>query len=676
MKVTYNWLKDFVDIALSPQALADTLTMAGLEVKSIEEAAGDVVFEIEITSNRPDWLSIIGVAREVAAITGKKLKVHNPKLPAPASKTGIFKITIEDKKDCPLYTAKIISGVNVGQSPEWLRKRLELVGCRSVNNVVDITNYILFEYGEPLHAFDLDALSDNEVMVRRAKKGEKITTIDGQQLALNPDILMIADKEKAVAVAGIMGGKDTEVSMRTTNVLLEAAVFDPIVVRRGKRTLGLSSESAYRFERGVALEVVEQASLRAAQLITELAGGKMVLAKSSTLSKPKTGVITLDIPRAQKTLGVTIPPAKIKNILANLGFTVKAKGKNAFVIDAPSFRGDVHSDTDLVEEIARIFGYENIPTTLPAVRPQKGTQETRDLVTLTKNALVGLGLHEAITYSLINRDLLRAFKVEAKPVEILNPLSKDQEILRPVLIPSLLRSVAHNLNQKQEYVNLFEVASVFLSQSSEPREELHLAIALAGTRAFLTEQGLVKEEAQLLHLKGALETLFERLGISIKDCDFNTGEQSAGVAIYIKQEKVGEMRMIPREILEELDIKIKNVCVLEVSLEKVFVQARLLRKFVAPPKYPDIIRDISFVLQEQVSVQEVLQAMQEKAGPLLRSIKISDYYKGKQIPSGFRGLTVSCLYRSDERTLTEEEVTPLNAALCILIKERFGAATR
>jgi len=674
MKVTYNWLKDFVDIKLSAQALAEKLTMAGLEVTSLEEKQGDFVFEIEVTSNRPDWLSVIGIAREVAAITNSKLKTQNSKLQVKVqrSKEDALKIVIEDKKDCPLYTAKIIKDVKVGPSPEWLKKRLELVGCRSVNNVVDISNYVLFETGEPLHAFDLDKLAAGEIIVRRAKKAEKLTSIDGQELLLSPDILVIADSKKAVAIAGIMGGKETEVSISTKNILLEAAVFDPILVRRGKRSLGLDSESAYRFERGVVPQICEQASGAAAELIAELAQGETVLAKSSGLPKKKAKCIQLGAETAERILGTDIPKVKIKKILESLDFKVKAKGK-VFVVNVPVHRQDINTEIDLIEELARIHGYENIPTSLPAVKPEIRGLEKRDLVSLVKNILMGLGLNEAITYSLMDKNLLRVF-AETEPIEILNPLSKEQEILRPRLLPTLCRAVSYNLNQKEDYIGLFEVANVFLGLKEAPREELRFAIVLCGVKPLLLEQGLTKENMSCLHLKGILEALFERLGI--KDYDFVAAAEAGAFDVYLKNDLVGELLQLSRERLEKLDIKNKAVFAAEISLEKAFASADLTKKFIAPAKYPAIIRDISFVVKEGIPVKEILKEVEAKAKPLLRSARISDYYRGKQIPAGLRGLTISCLYRSDERTLTEEEINPLHASVCSVLTERFGAKLR
>jgi len=677
MKVTYRWLKDFVEIKISPPALAEKLTMAGLEVTALERQDNDFVFDIEVTSNRPDCLSVIGVAREVAAITGKRLKLPQTashKLPAKNPQPCV--IRIEDKKDCPLYTAKIIRQVKVGPSPEWLKKRLALVGCRSVNSIVDITNYILFAWGQPLHAFDLDKLTEGTIIVRRARENEQILTIDGEIRKLNKHILLIADSNSPIGIAGIMGGKNTEVSEKTKNILLEAAVFNPIIIRRGRQALGLTTESAYRFERGVDVETLESAAWQAVELIHQATSGKCVLAKSSGLPKREKKKISLAVSYVHKILGVNIASSKVKGILNNLGFKVRAKTKNNLSVEIPSYRPDISLEIDLIEEVARIFGYAYIPKTLPSLIPQITPIDTRGLVSLIKNTLVGLGLNETITYSLIDRDLLKEFPVkqDSSVTEILNPLSKEQEVLRPALAPSLARCVAYNLNQKQDYINIFEIAKVFSGASPQSQEELFLGIALCGIKScFVFEQGLVKETLGMLHLKGILEALFERLGI--KDYHF-AAITNAEVAVYIQKETIGVIARLEKNILDQLDIKNKEVWTTEVSLKRLFSCADLKKRFARLPVYPGISRDISFILKEGILLEDILQAIREQARPLLKKVKLIDYYQGKQIPSGFKGLTVSCFYRSDERTLTEAEINPIHALVAGILAERFQAQIR
>jgi phenylalanyl-tRNA synthetase beta chain len=684
MKVTYNWLKDFVDIKISPKALADKLTMAGLEVTSIEEKEGDFVFEIEVTSNRPDCLSIKGIAREVAAITGKKLnnvsriayRVSRKNTKHKTQNTQPFSISIEDKKDCALYIAKVIADVKVRPSPDWLKKRLELVGCRSVNNIVDITNYVLFEYGEPLHAFDLDKLIGNNILVRRAKDNEKMTTIDGMERKLNPDTLVIADKEKPVAIAGIMGGKDTEVANNTKNILLEAAIFNQVIVRRIRQAQGLQSESAYRFERGIDFNIVDNASWRAVDLIQELAGGRCMFGKRCGFSRARKRNINLNVFAVHKILGVHLTPSKIKQILNRLGFRARATSKYNLKIEIPSHRSDINLEIDLIEEIGRIFGYENIPKTIPRVRPFVSFSDRRDLVSVIKNMLVGLGLNEVISYSLIDEKLLSNFehRQESEAIEILNPLSKEQEILRPTIIPSLLGCVALNLNQGQESVSIFEVAKTFCSTSGQPNEELKLGIALSGTESILLEQGVIKDELGWLHLKGISEALFARLGI--KNYELENTQDPFIISLQVNEEKIGWIFKLQKQVLDKFDIKNSDAFVLEISLDKLFTFVNLAKKFISIPRYPAITRDTSFLLKEDIKVGDILEAIGEKGRPLLRDVKIIDYYKGKQIPSGFRGLTVSCFYRSDERTLTEAEITPVHNLISDMLSQRFGAKIR
>ena len=683
MKVTYNWLKDFVEIKIAPGILADKLTMAGLEVVALRQKDGDFVFEIEVTSNRPDWLSVVGIAREVAAITGQKLRKVTGSPARRLTRLGgrqPFVIKIEDKKDCSLYAAKIIQGVEVGPSPDWLKKRLELVGCRSVNNVVDITNYVLFQLGEPLHAFDLDKLDRQQaIIVRRAKAKEIIITIDGEQKILNPNILVIADTKKAVAVAGIMGGKDTEVTEDTKNVLLEAAVFNPIIVRRGRQALGLQSEAAYRFERGVDVETARNASWLATELIEKATGGRCVLVQSSGKPKTKARDIDLSPATASKILGINIAPAAIKRILNNLGFTLRTKTKNNFTVRIPSHRQDVNLEIDLIEEIARISGYEDIPRSLPAVKPQVAVGQMRDSVSGIKNTLAAdSGLNEVITYSLIDKDLLKGFwKGEAGDlIEILNPLSKEQEILRPLLMPSLISCLAYNLRQKQSYVNIFEIAKTYIKLGNKIQEQYFLGIALCGTKPVWFEQGRVQDEAGFLHLKGILEVMFQRLGLIRGEYRFVTKGNSDEFEVYAKGRNLGILRRLDRGILDRLDIKNKEVFAAEIALEEFLSYVQVERKFVPLPRYPGIYRDISLSLKESITIDQIRELIMQRAGDLLHGVTLTDYYKGKPIEPGYKGLTVSCFYCSSERTLTEAEINPVHVNVIQGLEEQFQAKIR
>lgn len=690
MKVTYLWLKDFVDISIPPQELAHALTMAGLEVTSLEKRGSDTVFEIEVTSNRPDWLSIVGIAREVAAITGRKLKsgsrfsvggsraIAGHRIP----KTEHLYLEIENKKDCPLYSAKIMKNISAGPSPQWLRERLESVGTRSINSIVDITNYILLEWGQPLHAFDLDKFNspEHKIVVRRARNGETLITLDGTKRELNEHILIIAAGNesaigKPVAIAGVMGGKDTEVSGQTKNILLEAAVFNPAVVRRGRQLLSIQSESSYRFERGVNACVLEDIACRAQGLLQSLAGGKPLVSKASAVFKKKSTVVVLDPQHVNSMLGVVVPAAKMAGILQRLGFQAKGMAKGSLSVTVPSFRQDVRTETDLAEEIARIYGYDNIPTTLPCVTAEMISDERQRTTRFIKQVLLALGSYEVITYSLVDKGLAEDFKdPETEIVEIQNPLSREQSVLQTSLVPGLCSSVAYNLNQKQGYINVFEIADVFSRADGLLKEERKLAIALCGMRTVWTASGPVADKAHFLHLKGMTEALFERLGI--KTYRLIADSLDGRIGVFIGEAKVGEMLQVKESFLDSLGIKNNEVFVAEFSLDTILLHTQLHKRFESLPVFPSIQRDMSLVLKEEISVQRLIQAIQDQAGPLLKEIKIADYYKGAQIPKGFIGLTISCLYRLDDRTLTESEISPLHNAAIAAIVNSFGATLR
>jgi len=648
MRVTYQWLKEFVGITLSPQELAERLTMAGLEVVSLEKAGQDHILEIEITSNRPDWLSVAGVAREVAALTGKTLTLPLPKGIKARGRSGGIRIVIENKKDCPLYTAKVIEGVKVGPSPEWMRRRLEAVGCRSINNVVDITNYVLFERGQPLHAFDADLLGTDTIVVRRAARGETIPLIDGAEKALDQEVLVIADRQRPVAIAGVMGGKATEVTEKSTRVLLEAAVFNPVLIRRGRRRLGMQTDSSYRFERGVDIESAQIASARAALLIQEIAGGRLTCIKSAGVPVPKRASVTLSRERLQRLLGAPIPPAAVKRILTGLGFQVRAGRPGTVRVGVPLFRQDVAGAEDLVEEVARVYGYARLPSHLPALTPKAGGPTVQDTLARMRQILTGLGLSEVITYSLIDRAMCTLVPAgECMAPEIANPLSQDQEVLRPTLIPSLLRCIGLNLNQKQGSVRIFEIAKTFSLHGALPRERLTLGVAVCGVREWVTEEGRREERFEGRHIKGIVETLGARLHCPV-----------------------------PEYTPVGFEIKGQQVFAAELDLEKLLAQARRQVKVAPLPRFPAVVRDISFVVDEALAADEILRALQAHAQGLLREARIVDFYQGRQIPAGKKNLTVSCSYRSDEHTLTEEEVLPAHEKVLRLLTERFHAAIR
>lgn len=677
MKFTYNWVKEYVDIPVSAEELARRLTAAGIEVSRLEKLRGDTLFEAEITSNRPDWLSIRGIAQETAAVCGRKMR-RPPRAGAKKRPLRLkpIPIAVENRQDCPFYSALVIDGVRVGPSPDWLKGRLEALGCRSINAVVDITNYILFVYGEPLHAFDYAALNGGGVNVRRARQAERLVTIDGAEHLLSAGSLVIADRHRPVALAGVMGGKATEVSAQTKTILLEAALFDPAAVRATRQQAGLSSESSYRFERGVDPSIIGAARDAALELIVRYAGGRIVAASQCGRLSWRARRLVLSCGAVSQTLGVVIPAARIKRILTGLGFGCALSGP-ALKVAVPSGRADVQGVHDLVEEIARIYGYERIPATFPAVRPTVSGLSEYDHVCFAKGVLAATGLDEAITYTLTSPEALDALSgsMERRTAVFLkNPLSSDHSCLRSTVLPGLIAACVHNINQGQEHVGFFEIAKVFYRERGDLREELSLGIVQAGTEALLFEQGRLLDRKGLLHLKGVVTVLADRLGV--KGLSFSRPEGSAGCQILLDGTVIGTVFSLSERAREFYGVKGKSLFAAEVSLAALLRLMQRDARFTPLPRYPGITRDISCAVGDSVPMDELLAACRTQAGTMLKELRITDYYRGAQIPEGARGVTMSCAYRSDERTLKESEVEPVHAGLCALLRERFGAVLR
>jgi phenylalanyl-tRNA synthetase beta chain len=666
MKVTYNWLKDFVDIKIPAKRLAEKLTMAGLEVIYLEERGKDVIFELEITSNRPDLLSVIGIAREVAALTGKKLRLPYIRgLRSATRKHRQLSIKIENKNDCPLYTARVMKGVKVESSPGWLKRRLELVGLRSVNNVVDITNYVLMETGQPLHAFDLRRLKGDAIFVRRAKGSERIVLIDGEKRNLSKDILVIADQEKPIAVAGIMGGEDSQVTQSTCDILLEAAVFDSVTTRRASRLLGLSSESSYRFERGIDAQAVESVSLLAANLILQLAGGKLTLSKATSRPKTKKKITNLKCKEVNRILGRDYSIREIKQALSALCFSISKQSGGNYKIGVPSFRIDVSQPVDLIEEIARVSGYDNIPSRLPRVIPQDARissnwRKAREV----KNILISQGVNEAVTYSLLSRHYANEFVYsDTELMTVANPLSSEQEVLRPSLLPGLIACIGYNLNQKQKDIRIFEIGNIFNNQ----REKSFLSLACCG------------KQYNLLHIKGILELLCYRSGFTKYEFGFSECppfSKNSSLSLVVNKKICANLGMIRPDILERFDIE-DIVFATELDLEIFFAEIEKIQKRYIPiPLYPEVTRDVSIILKENIAFGDIIKKIVSKNIEYLVKLNYKEEYAGKQIPAGHKGLTLSCIYRASDRTLTAQEADISHQRVLDTLRTDFSAQQR
>jgi len=681
MKVPLSWLREYIDIRLSPQELAHRMTMAGVEVSHIQKSGKDTILELDLTTNRGDCASIIGVAREVSALINRPLRL--PKISEKDKRQkGIIKVEIKDRKDCPRYTGRVIKDVRVKPSPPWLKERLKSMGIKPINNVVDITNYVLFECGQPLHAFDLDKIvgpfppeADQpqaearlpvgplKVIVRRAKKGEKIITLDGRKRILNKDILVIADGKRAIALAGIMGGEATQVTNKTKNILLESAYFDPIVVRKGAKGINLFTESSYRFERDVDPQGVLTASRRARDLILELAGGEEVAFVDKNLLSRKAKRITLRRERVNALLGTRLSWKQITGILKKLGFKVNPapvhkSGVKGKLVEIPSYRREITREIDLIEEIARIYGYPRIPSLLPEGRIASYSQEPLEkLVSKVRETLVAGGYREVVNYGFIS---LEEGKRMGEIIKIANPLTEKQNVMRPSLIPGLLNNLIHNLNQGNSVVKVFELGHVFFPK----REQTALGVLLSG-------------EGDIYDLKGILEVLCQELTITsprISSASLPFLLSGRGGEVLIANRKVGLLGEMDPKVLSYFGIE-KRAFIFELDLEE-FLLMRREKRFRELPKYPAILRDIALSLPEEITSEEIVQTIYSLGGELVEKVAFFDLYRGTQIPSSHKGLAYSISYRAKNRTLKDEEIKKLHQRISLGLEKRLGARIR
>ena len=661
------------------------LTMAGLEITSITDIDGDHIMEIEVTPNRPDCLSVLGIARELSAASGIAIKLPDSvkkNFMKKGSARGGVKIEIADKSACPRYVGCIMKNVKVEPSPKWLAERLNAMGVRSVNNVVDITNYALFELGQPLHAFDLDKLKGKRIVVRRARKGESIVTIDGINRVLSPNILVIADEVRPIAVAGIMGGKDTEITSKTSNILIESACFEQVVIRKACRELGLASESSYRFERGVDQGMIFASSVRAQELVKEIAGGKTAGGMSDIgpgIEKEKE--ITLSLDDVARILGIDISPERIKDIFKRLNLG-PIKKTDKISVTVPSYRRDLNRDIDLIEEIARLYGYDKVPPRLPSFTPQKTYQlekRTTSLENEIRKILCGAGLNEIMTYSLTSRDSIEYLGISLENlVSLRNPMSSQQEIMRPSLLSELLGVLNWNLNRKNTLLQLFELNKVYImnKESGQADEIMRLSIGICGNKP-----GNWKEKPRDLDffdLKGIIEILMDSLGAAgyrLEKTEHLSLKENMSIAINAGGRVCGAFGEVKEDVARKFDIK-RKVYLAEISLDALLGCANLKKTFRPLPKYPSVKRDIAILLDDTINASGIYDVIKEEARQLVKSVEVFDLYKGRQIQEGKKSLAYTIQYRSDERTLNDKEVNDIHKKVQDALIKRLGAQIR
>lgn len=642
----------------------------------------DRVLELGLTPNRADCLSMLGVAYEVAAILGKDVKLPEPKVTTSTEKAEDYiSISVEANEDNPLYVARVVKDVKIGPSPLWLQTRLMAEGIRPHNNVVDITNYILLEYGQPLHAFDYDRLGSKEILVRRAKDGEKITTLDDAERTLTTDHLVITNGTVPVALAGVMGGANSEVKNDTTTVLIESAYFAGSTIRKSSKDHGLRSEASARFEKGIDPNRTREAADRAAELMVELAGGVVldgVVAVDTLELQPVTVSVSLE--RINKVLGTEITIDKVEEIFTNLKFSYTVDN-DLFHVTAPTRRPDITIEEDLIEEVARLYGYDELPTTLPVGESNPGRltdyQAKRRLV---RRYLEGVGLYQSITYSLTSAEKVSKYALEtSQPIRLAMPMSEERSLLRLSLLPHLLEVVSHNLARQIDSVATYETSSVFITKPNQdlPEEKEHLAIAITGSWLSPTWQG-EKKAVDFYVVKGILEGLFEKLGlesrISFLQARVEGMHPGRTATVVLDNKEIGFVGQIHPNVQKDLDLS--PTFVVELSLKDV-LEADVDEILYQPiPRFPSMTRDIALVVDSNVAAGDMKQVIIEAGGKLLRDVTIFDLYEGERMEPGKKSVAYSIKYFDPERTLTEEEVTKAHEKVLKAVSDKFDATLR
>jgi phenylalanyl-tRNA synthetase beta chain len=795
MRLSINWLKDFVDLPVAPAALADRLTLAGLEVEALEEVTpdfsgvvvgrvarvephpqadrlqlaevedgraihrvvcgapnltpgrlypfaplgaivsggrkikaaklrgvasegmllaedelglspdhvglmeipqdlplgqdlaaalnlADVVLEVAVTPNRPDCLSVLGLAREVAALLNQPLR-HPEVIVAEVAQPDhpLAKVTILDPVGCPRYAARLLLDLTVGPSPFWLRRRLQLAGLRAINNLVDVTNYVLLEFGQPLHAFDFQKLHGGEIVVRRPQKGEShFLTLDDQERPLTPETLLICDGEKPVALAGVMGGLESEVTEATRQVLIESAYFDPGTIRRTAKRLGLGTEASYRFERGVDPEGTIHALERAAQIMAQVGGGRVLAGRLDVYPNPiHRPRITVRASRANAVLGTNLPQEEIHQLLHRLHLPAVKRDVDTLEVQAPPFRGDLEREIDLIEEIARLAGFEQIPVTLP--RGELATSRPQAEARLRDEArrlLLGQGFFEAVNYSFQSEKLQTLLGDGGEALRLANPLSEETALMRTSLLPGLLEALRRNHLKQMQDVRLFELSKVFIPLAGEelPREEQWLSGVISGAReenAWLA----AKTPVDFFDLKGVVETLLH--GLLIPEVSFRGGGLPGyfrqGARVYSRDQELGILGEIAPQVGEKLDLE-GPLWAFELNFQALAAAAQPFPLFAPLPRYPAVYRDIALVVPEEVPAGRVAQELYYHGAPWLVEARLFDVYAGAPIAAGKRSLAFRLSYRDPEKTLTDEAVNRHHEAIIKALSEELGAELR
>ncbi len=683
MGVSLNWLKQYVDIEEKPEVIAHRLSMAGILVEGLEKVGSDLIMDLDLTPNRGDCLGLINLAREVSALTGKPVKIPEVKLYENAERIEDYiEVEIEDPDLCPRYAARVVKNCVIKPSPQWMQEALSNSGIRPINNIVDVTNYVMLETNQPLHAFDYRLLGENpRIVVRRAKEGEPFTTLDEVDRILDSNMLVITDGNRPVALAGVMGGMNTEINDDTCDVLLESANFLGTNIRKTAQKLAMRSESSMRFEKGLDINGVIYAVNRAAQLLQDLADGEVVWGICDCYPQKAVPVeILLRPDRVNHLLGTDISAEAIKGYMNRLGLPYDEK-EHGLLVHVPSYRVDLSIEADLIEEVARLYGYDNIPSSLPR-DASRGRLSEYQQFRQEATVIMARYCNEVINYSFINPAVFDQIMLPGdshlrRTVNIANPLSEEQSVMRTLLLPGLLKSLSTNLARRNLNMALFETGKVFYPGDEKlPRENLKLGAIVCGR----SEINWIKYDVEMdfFFLKGVTEILLQGLGCS--EVSFAAGAMPGyhpgrTAVLSSKGEEIGVLGELHPAVLEAYNIK-ERACALEVDLDKIYSLSSQRIEARGIPRYPAVERDLALLLKQSKTVAQTVQAIREAASNLLETVHLFDVYDGEQVPSGYKSLAFRLTFQAYDRTLTDAEVNAEMDAIRRSVQERLEAALR
>ena len=654
--------------------------------KEYREYAGlnDVIFELEITPNRPDCLSHIGIAREVAAYYNRKVKYPVIEIAETIESVNtVIKVNIEDKERCKRYLGRVIKNVKIKESPDWLKTRIRAMGLNPINNVVDVTNFVMFEYNQPMHAFDLDKVEGN-ITIRAAKENEEITTLDGVERVLKNGELVIADDEKAIAIGGVIGGQNTQIDSDTKNIFVEVAYFTPENIRRESRDLGIFTDSAYRNERGMDIENLAVVMNRAVSLLAEVAEGEVLSEViDKYVEKPKRAEISLNLEKLNKFIGKTLTYDEVGKILTHLDIELKPLGDGTMLLTPPSYRADLTRPADIYEEVIRMYGFDNIEAKMPVMSIESGKENTNFKISrIVREILKELGLNEVINYSFIPKFTKELFNFGEEVIEIKNPLSEDMAIMRPTLLYSLIANVRDNINRNQTDLKLFEISKTFKKlgegQNGLAIEDLKIALILSGRE----EKNLwnqSKSDYSFYDLKGYLEFLLERLNVTKYSLTRLTNNKNfhpgASAEIKIGEDVIGVLGELHPNLVNYFGIKREKVFFAELNLTSLLKYIKIKVNYETISKYPEVLRDLAITLDRSVLVGEMVKEIKKKVN-LIEKIDIFDVYSGDKIDKDKKSVAMSIVLRDKNRTLTDEDIDKAMTAILELIKDKYNGEIR